>query len=92
MSKKRLLLAWLLMCHLGNFADVILTLQAIKGGAEELNPIMNWALSVSPVFFIVAKFVVFSLAIDYVAVKLPALLRWVAILYMSVMAWHLSFL
>ena len=92
MDKKATLLAWLLLCHLGNAADVGLTLYAIQNGAEEINPIMAWALSVSPLFFIIIKFIVFGLAIDFLAIRAPELLRWITMLYMSVMAWHLNIL
>ena len=92
MDKKAILLVWLLLCHLGNTADVALTLYAIEHGARELNPIMAWALSISPVLFIMIKFIVFGLAIDLLAQYASSLLRWVAVLYMSIMAWHLNML
>ena len=92
MDKKAILLVWLILCHFGNAADVALTLYAIHNGATELNPIMAWAISVSPLFFIIVKFVVFSLAIDVLACHGPKILRWIAIIYMSVMAWHLNIL
>ena len=92
MNKKLILLVWLILCHLGNFADVGLTLYAIQNGATELNPIMAWVISISPFLFIITKFVVFGLAIDFLARIAPNLLRWVAIIYMSIMAWHLNLL
>jgi len=92
MDKKAILLVWLILCHLGNIADIGLTLYAIQNGAVELNPIMAWAISISPLFFVIVKFVVFGLAIDLLARIAPNLLRWVAIIYMSIMAWHLNLL
>ena len=92
MDKKIILLAWLVLCHLGNAGDVGLTLYAIQNGAEELNPIMAWLISISPFLFVITKFVVFGLAIDFLARSAPYLLRWIAILYMSLMAWHLNIL
>jgi hypothetical protein len=92
MNKKLILLVWLILCHLGNLADVGLTLYAIENGATELNPIMAWTLSISPLLFVITKFVLFGLAIDFLAQYSPNFLRWVAIIYMSVMAWHLNIL
>jgi hypothetical protein len=92
MDKKAILLVWLILCHLGNTADVGLTLYAIQNGATELNPIMAWLISISPLLFVITKFIVFGLAIDLLAQHAPNLLRWVAIIYMSVMAWHLNLL
>ena len=87
-----ILLAWLLLCHLGNAADVGLTLYALQNGAVELNPIMAWVISISPLLFVVTKFIVFGLAIDFLAYRASYILRWIAILYMSLMAWHLNIL
>ncbi len=91
MDKKALLLVWLLLGHLGNFADLALTLYAVANGAVEVNPLMAWLLSVSPFLFGVVKVVLFSFAIDIIARKYPALLKPIAIGYMLVVAWHLSF-
>jgi hypothetical protein len=92
MDKKAILLVWLILCHLGNIADVGLTLYAIHNGASELNPFMAWTLSISPLLFAVTKFILFGLAIDFLAQHSPIFLRWVAIIYMSIMAWHLNLL
>lgn len=91
MGEKKIFLVWLLLCHLGNYADLSLTLYAISRGVEEANPIMAWLLSVSPFLFGAIKLVVFSFAIEFIAKKMPKALRWIAIGYMLVTAWHLSF-
>ena len=82
---------WMVICQVGNFADAILTFYAISKGVEEANPIMAWALSVSPAFFVLLKFMVFAVAIEFIAEKMPGLLKWVAILWLSVIAWHINF-
>ena len=81
----------MVLCHLLNFSDAVLTLYAVSKGIEEANPTMAWAISVSPALFIVLKFVVFSIAIEFIAKAKPILLRPIGILYMLVVAWHLSF-
>ena len=92
MKEKSIFLVWLLLCHIGNTADIGLTLYMIENGATELNPLMAWVISISPLLFVITKFVVFGLAIDFLAKLVPKLLRWVAIVYMSIMSWHLYLL
>jgi hypothetical protein len=92
MDNKLILLAWFLLAHVGNIADACLTLHAVSNGAEELNPLMAGLLSYSPFAFIAVKFVLFALAVEFIARKMPSLLKWTAILYMLVAAWHLSFI
>ena len=92
MDNKLILLAWFLLAHVGNIADACLTLHAISNGAEELNPLMAGLLSYSPFVFAATKLVVFAFAIDFVARTRPFMLRWIAVLYMLVAAWHLSFI
>tara|TARA_R110000751_G_scaffold297951_1_gene407720 strand:+ start:440 stop:730 length:291 start_codon:yes stop_codon:yes gene_type:complete len=92
MDNKLILLAWFLLAHLGNIADTCLTLFAVTHGAEELNPLMAMLLSFSPFAFAATKLVVFAFAIDFVARTRPFMLRWIAVLYMLVAAWHLSFI
>ena len=91
MNEKMINLAWLLLCHVGNYADLSLTLYAISRGVEEANPLMAWLINISPFLFGVVKLTMFSLAIDYVARKIPAALKWISLLYMIVLSWHLSF-
>ena len=91
MNKKALLLTWYLLCYFGNIADATLTLYAISHGVRELNPIMAWLLSISPFLFAVVKIIVFTLAIEFIAQRSPRLLKWVALFYMVVYCWHLSF-
>ena len=92
MDKKKIYLVWLLLCHVGNYTDLSLTLYAISRGVEEANPIMAWLLSVSPFLFGAIKLVVFSFAIEFIAKRMPGALRWIALGYMLVTAWHLSFI
>tara|TARA_R100000234_G_scaffold118970_1_gene100663 strand:- start:991 stop:1278 length:288 start_codon:yes stop_codon:yes gene_type:complete len=83
--------SWLVLCHILNFLDAILTLYAVSKGVEEANPIMAWALEVSPLFFAVVKFTVFGVAIDFLSRKRPAYLIPVACLFGLVVAWHITF-
>lgn len=47
--------------YLLNLADLISTLYALSIGAVEMNPIMNFAISVHPVVFTAIKLLVFPL-------------------------------
>ena len=91
MDKKALLLVWYLLCHFGNLADATLTLYAVSHGVREANPIMAWLLNISPFLFAVVKIIVFSLAIEFVAKRQQNFLKWIALFYMTVLSWHLSF-
>jgi len=91
MGKEKLALAWLLICQFCNFADAVFTLYAVSKGVKEANPVMAWAIEVSPLFFATIKLVVFTLAIDYIASRRPSMLRWIALLLICVVAWHISF-
>ena len=84
-------MTWYLISHLMNFCDAVLTLYAVSNGIEEANPIMAWTLSVSPVLFLSIKFLVFGSAVHFIALKRPSLLLYVSLLFMVVLAWHLSF-
>ena len=92
MAKKINLLAWFIICHFGNITDALCTLYAVSKGVEELNPLMAWLISFSPTVFIAAKLLIFTFAIDILARRKPSWLRWVGILYLSVVIWHLSFI
>jgi hypothetical protein len=83
--------SWLALCHVLNFLDATLTLYATSRGVEEANPIMAWTLEVSPLFFVVVKFTVFGVAIDFLARKRPTYLVPVAALFGLVVAWHITF-
>ena len=83
--------SWLVLCHVLNFLDATLTLYAVSRGVEEANPIMAWALEVSPLFFVAVKFTVFGIAIDFLARKRPTFLVPVAVLFGLVVAWHITF-
>jgi hypothetical protein len=91
MDKKAILLIWLLLCHFGNIADLSLTLYAVSHGVQEANPLMAYLLDKSLFFFGATKIVLFSLAIEYIAKRRPTFLKPIALFYMLVMAWHLSF-
>jgi hypothetical protein len=92
MTKEMIALTWLFICQICNFADASFTLYAVAHGVEEINPVMAWALNTSPLLFIFIKLLLFSLAIDFIAKKRPSLLKWIAVLFMSVVAWHISFI
>ena len=92
MAKKINLLACFIICHFGNIADALCTLYAVSKGVEELNPLMAWLISFSPTVFIATKLLIFTFAIDILARRRPSWLLWVGILYLSVVAWHLSFI
>jgi len=83
---------WLTVAIIANFFDAIFTLRAISLGVEEANPIMAWALDISPFFFVMLKLGIFTVAICFLAEKKPRLLRPVAILYVMIVAWHLAWL
>ena len=68
---------------------MIFTLYAILHGHYEMNPIMAYALEISPVFFVAVKLIVFGLAIQYLAKRADYLLSYTAIFYAFVMIWHL---
>jgi len=91
MDKKAILLVWLILCHVGNYADLSLTMYALANGVQESNPLMEMLYNISPFLFGLIKLIVFSLAIEFIAQRAPWLLKWIAIIYMLVTAWHLSF-
>mgnify|MGYP003339340968 FL=1 len=82
---------WFWLCHLGNVADLLLTLYALGRGVEEANPFMAWTISISPWFFVFTKIFIFAVAIDFIQKKRPHLLKWVAALFGGVFLWHLLF-
>tara|TARA_R110001592_G_scaffold23791_1_gene92815 strand:+ start:358 stop:645 length:288 start_codon:yes stop_codon:yes gene_type:complete len=92
MGKEKLALVWLLICQFCNFADAGFTLYAVSKGVKEANPIMAWAIDVSPLFFAVIKLTLFTFAIDFIAFRRPRLLRWIALFLMCVLAWHMSYI
>jgi len=92
MENKLTATIWLGICLASNFADALLTFFAISKGVEEANPIMAFALAVSPSFFVVAKFILFGIAIEFIAHTYPRLLIWIGMLFMAVVAWHISFM
>lgn len=91
MGEKAILLIWLLLCHFGNFADLALTLYAVAHDVQEANPLMAYLLDMSPFLFGTVKLILFSFAIDYIAKKQPRLIKPIALFYMIIIAWHLSF-
>ncbi len=91
MDEKLRYLGWFLLAHLGNFADACLTLFAVSRGAVELNPLMAVLINGSPFLFLLTKFLLFAFAVDFMSRHKPQFLKWVAALYLTVSAWHLSF-
>ena len=83
---------WLILCHLCNFLDAVMTLNAIERGAEELNPFMAYTLEKSPGLFLFVKFLIFSYAIDFISKRSPKLLPLVGAVFLSVVAWHIYIL
>tara|TARA_R100000008_G_C3519647_1_gene133263 strand:- start:282 stop:569 length:288 start_codon:yes stop_codon:yes gene_type:complete len=81
-------LVWFFLCHVFNFLDAVLTLAAISHGVEEANPVMAWALSISPVFFLLVKFVIFGAASWYIFHHAPRLLAPIGIMFAAVLLWH----
>ena len=81
-------LVWFSLCHIFNFLDGVLTLAAISRGVEEANPIMAWALSVGPEFFLFIKFTIFAAASWYILHRAPRLLMPIGILFAAVLLWH----
>jgi hypothetical protein len=72
MENKSITAIWLGICLAGNFMDAILTFFALSKGVEEANPVMAFALSVSPSFFVVMKFMLFGIAIEFYCQYLSA--------------------
>ncbi len=91
MKKETIHLSYLILCHILNFLDATFTLAAISLGVEEANPIMAYLLGISPILFIVAKFGVFTVAINFLAKRNGNLLLPILAVYMMVVAWHVSF-
>mgnify|MGYP001158308420 CR=1 FL=1 len=83
---------WLVIALIANYLDATFTLYAISLGVEEANPVMAWALEISPMFFMALKLGLFTCAAVFISEKRPGLLPWVTMLYMSVVAWHLIWL
>ena len=92
MDKSLRYLGWFLLAHLGNFADACLTLYAVSRGAVELNPLMAVLIDFSPFAFLAVKFILFAFAVDFMSKLKPDYLKWVAVMYLLVTAWHLSFM
>ena len=89
MKKEILYLVWVATALVCNFLDAVLTLHAVSLGVEEANPIMRYAMEVSPGFFIMAKFMLFGYAINFLAQKSPKLLLPTALIYMSIICWQI---
>jgi hypothetical protein len=50
-----------------NLVDAVATLRHLEHGAEELNPIMGWALDTGPLGFLVVKHLLASLGVIGIA-------------------------
>ena len=56
----------IILIHLLNFLDAVLTLIAVKiFGVEEANPFMREALHMGPIIFLASKFVILTVALEY---------------------------
>ena len=91
MDNKQIQMVWLALCYLFNFIDATMTLIVVSKGVEEANPVMAYLLSFGPAFFIITKFIVFALAVDFIARRIPKILPLIGILFMMVVCWHCAF-
>jgi len=91
MHRQQTWLAWFFLCHLMNFLDAVMTLFAVSRGVEEANPVMAMALEIGPMVFVVVKFTLFAIGLEFIARHKRILLAPVCVIYMSVLAWHMNF-
>mgnify|MGYP001493262253 CR=1 FL=1 len=93
MKTKSIHLIWI--CHLLNFLDAVLTLHHLCLGASEANPIMDHFYSISPISFLLAKFILFVSSIEFLNFILEneksriLIFTMILIIMMSVFAWHI---
>ena len=82
-----------ILIHIFNFTDAVLTLFAVKKGVEEANPVMNFFLAESPELFLLVKFFLLTICIEYLHVRLKGKARVVLTLllavFLSVTSWLL---
>ena len=83
----------MLLLHLLNFTDAVLTLRATSLGAIELNPIMAWAIDQSAFLFLFIKLTVFSFLVEFLHRKLVGTWKQVVFtsflaVFLLVVAWH----
>jgi len=84
--------AWLLVaCLLLNVVDAGLTLCAISLGVLEANPLMAYALSYGPSFFLAVKISLFTVAAVFLYFKRPKILVPVTAIYSMVFVYHSLF-
>ena len=83
----------LILLHLLNFLDAVLTLRAVGLGAVELNPIMAWAINQSPFLFLVLKLSAFSFLVEFLHRNLVGAWRhaftFLLAVFLLVVAWHI---
>ena len=83
----------LVVPHLLNFLDAVLTLRATSLGAIELNPIMAWAIEQSPFLFLLIKLFAFSFLVEFLHRKLVGTRRrvftFLLAVFSLVVAWHI---
>jgi hypothetical protein len=82
----------IILLHILNFFDGMLTLYAAKLGVLELNPLMAWALSQGPAVFLVIKVLAVSVCLEFLDRHLEGknrkLLSYLFIIYSAVILWH----
>ena len=86
MSKKTKILA--IAAMLLNLFDASSTLFILSKGGIEVNPLMAYAIEISPWFFIFIKVVLFAIAIFLLARHQSRYLKWIVYCYGALAAWH----
>jgi len=86
MTKKTKALAIIAMML--NLFDAGATLFILSQGGTEVNPVMAYAIEVSPWFFVSIKIILFGLAIYLIAKRAPHHLKWILFLYGALAMWH----
>ncbi len=86
MSKKTKILA--ITAMLLNLFDVGSTLLILSNGGIEVNPLMAYAIEISPWFFVFIKVVLFAVAIFLLARHQSKYLNWIVYFYGALAVWH----
>ena len=81
-----------ILIHVLNFFDGLLTLYAVSLGVLEVNPLMRWALGLGPLWFLFVKVGVVSTGLYFLDKQLEGSKRKIFLLllaaYALVIAWH----
>ena len=83
----------LVLIHLANFADALLTLLVVSRGVEEANPLIApFIESNSYMAFLLVKFSVVAMSVEVLRLRLSKGQDWVLtgllIVMLSVLCWH----